>query len=152
LLNTAVGQRRAKDLDEFRTYYQSSLDLVCRNAERVITVPPVLRGEDIHNRWNGRIEVLSHTIEELTLGRKRAEFLDLRTRFLQRLDGRPISDYVPSSPIRIALDALTLRDNDRIDRKAAERGLHLTLDGLHLNSVGAGIAADQFMKSIQKSQ
>jgi lysophospholipase L1-like esterase len=46
-------------------------------------------------------------------------------------------------------DALTLRTDAQIDAKAAERGLHLTLDGVHLNSTGARLVAEEFAQAIQ---
>ena len=46
--------------------------------------------------------------------------------------------------MRVLLDAWTLRTDGQIDGKAAERGLHLTLDGVHLNSTGAKLVAEEF--------
>jgi len=46
--------------------------------------------------------------------------------------------------LRVLLDAWTLRTDGQIDGKAAERGLHLTLDGVHLNSTGAKLVAEEF--------
>ena len=147
--NTLVGQRRSKDMAEFRAYYGATLDHVCRIAERVTTVSPVLRGEDLDNRWNSQLGTLSTTIEELTAQHEQAEYLDLRPVFAQELGSRPISSYVPRSAVHVVLDALTLRTGEQIDRKATQRGLHLTLDGLHLNSAGAEIVAEAFANVIR---
>ena len=94
------------------------------------------------------MEVLARAIEDLASQYERVEYLDLRAVFIQRLAGKSVSDYMPTSPVRVALDALTLRSNEQIDRKATERGLHLTLDGIHLNSVGAELVAEAFLKAI----
>jgi lysophospholipase L1-like esterase len=147
--NTLAGQRRSRDLAEFRSYYEATLDHLCRIAERVTTVSPVLRGEDLDNRWNSQLGTLSTTIEDLTAQHERAEFLDLRPAFVQELATRTISDYVPRSAAHVVLDALTLRTGEQIDRKATQRGLHLTLDGLHLNSAGAEIVAEEFANVIR---
>lgn len=146
--NALMRQRRSRDLDEFRAYYQATLDLLCCNAERVITVSPLLRGEDISNEWNRQLEVLSSVIKDLTSRCERAEYLDLRAVFVQKLAAQRTADYFPQSAIRVALDALTLRSKEQIDRKAAERGLHFTLDGVHLNSAGAEIVAKMLLKTI----
>jgi lysophospholipase L1-like esterase len=45
---------------------------------------------------------------------------------------------------------LTLRTDRQIDGKAAERGLHLTLDGVHLNNVGATLVAEEFAAAIHR--
>jgi lysophospholipase L1-like esterase len=46
------------------------------------------------------------------------------------------------------LDVLVLRTDEQIDAKAAERGLLLTLDGVHLNSAGARLVAAEFAAAI----
>ncbi len=43
------------------------------------------------------------------------------------------------------LDALMLQSREQIDRVAAERGLYLTLDGIHLNGKGAELVAEAFL-------
>jgi len=148
VINALLRKPRSKDAEEFRRYYQATLDLVCRHARRVIAVAPLLKGEDAGNAWNRELEVLARVVEELALCRQQVEYLDLRPAFAARLAGRPISDYLPHSIIRVALDALLLRSRERIDRQAAERGLHVTLDGIHLNGAGAEIVAEMFLKVI----
>lgn len=143
-----VGKPHAASHNEFRAYYQATLDLLRRHARRVIAVSPLLKGEDISNPWNRELEVLACAIEELTSQCEQAEYLDLRAIFIPRLAGKPVSSYLPSSLARVALDALTLRSKEQIDRKATERGLHLTLDGIHLNSTGAELVAEAFLKAI----
>jgi lysophospholipase L1-like esterase len=139
---------RSKSLHEFRSYYQATLDLLRCHARRVIGVSPLLKGEDIHNPWNRELEVLSRAIEEMASQRDRVEYLDVRTAFVQKLIGRRMSDYLPRSVVQVALDTLTLKDNERINRKADERGLHFTLDGIHLNGLGAEIVAEMFLTAL----
>jgi lysophospholipase L1-like esterase len=144
-----LGQRRATDVDEFRSCYRATLDLLCEVAGRVIVAPPALKGENPENHWNRRLADLAGWIQEVTAECDRAEFLDLRAAFARELAARPGSDYVPRNSLRILLDALTLRTDGQIDAKAAERGLHLTLDGVHLNSVGAKLVAEELTAAIQ---
>lgn len=151
-INALMGQRRARDLGEFRAYYRRTLDLVCGHAGRVIAVSPLLRGEDIDNEWNCQIQILAGLVEELTTGYEKVEFLDLRPAFARVLAAQPISDYTPQNAVRVILDVLTLQNNEQVDRMAARRGLHLTLDGLHLNSAGARIVADSLLKVLQDIQ
>ena len=117
-------------------------------ATAAIAVAPLLKGEDAGNPWNRELEVLARVVEGLALRHKQVEYLDLRPAFAARLAGQPISDYLPHSVFRVALDALLLRSREQIDRKAAERGLHVTLDGIHLNGTGAEIVAETFLKVI----
>jgi lysophospholipase L1-like esterase len=139
-----LGQRRARDMDEFRSCFWATLNLLCHKAERVIVVPPALRGESLKNHWNRRLADLAGLIKDVTAECDRAEFLDLQAAFARELAGWSGSDHVPRNPLRVLLDAWTLRTDGQIDGKAAERGLHLTLDGVHLNSTGAKLVAEEF--------
>jgi lysophospholipase L1-like esterase len=139
-----LAQRRATDMEEFRSYYQATLDLLCERAGRVIVAPPALKGEDPDNPWNRRLADLAGLIKDVTAECDRAEFLDLQAAFARELAGWSGSDHVPRNPLRVLLDALTLRTDGQIDGKAAARGLHLTLDGVHLNSAGAKLVAEEF--------
>jgi lysophospholipase L1-like esterase len=148
IANAMLRTPRSKSLDEFRAYYESTLDLLCRHAKKVIAVSPLMKGEDLSNEWNLRLGDLAREVEGLAARHERAEYLDLRPTFAQRLAGKSISSYLPDSALRTALDTLTLRSKAQVDKKAAERGLNLTLDGLHLNSAGAELVAETFIKAI----
>jgi lysophospholipase L1-like esterase len=152
LANALRGQPRSQSLAEFQVYYQKTLDVLIRHARRVIAVAPLLKGEDIDSEWNQQIDVLARTIAELTTHYGAAAYLDPRPAFYAELANRQTSDYLQESPLRIALDILTLWSDAQVDRKAAERGLHFTLDGVHLNSVGAALVADMFSKAVVKEQ
>ncbi len=139
----------SKDDEEFRAYYEATLDLLRRYARRVVAVSTALKGENVTSPCNRELEALSKVIRELVSRRRRTEYLDVRSVLVERLSGKRISNYLPSSVIRVALDSLTLRNDEQIDRKSAERRLHLTLDGIHLNSAGAQLVADCFMAAIR---
>ncbi len=148
----AVGllkrQPRSRNLAEFRAYYEATLDLLRRYACRVVAVSTALKGEDVTSPCNCELDMLSEVIRELASRGERTEYLDVRAVLVERLAGKRISNYLPSSVMRVALDALTLRSGKQIDRRAAERGLHLTLDGIHLNSAGAQLVAETFLQII----
>jgi lysophospholipase L1-like esterase len=148
--HTLLAQRRARDMDEFRSCYRATLNLLCDRAGRVIVAPPALKGEDLENHWNCRLVDLAGLIKDLTADCERAEFLDLRAAFSRELAARPRSEKIPRNPLRVLMDALTLKTDGQIDAKATERGLHLTLDGVHLNSAGAELVAEEFAAAIQR--
>jgi lysophospholipase L1-like esterase len=150
--NVLRRQPRAKSLDEFRTYYQYTLDLLCCNARRVIAVAPLLKGEEIDNEWNRQIDVLARAIKDLTAHYERAEYFDLRPTFYQKLTGKQASNHLPGSPLHVGWDILALRNDAQVDAKAAQRGLHLTLDGVHLNSAGAALVSEAFLEIIESKQ
>ncbi|MFL7793693.1 MAG: SGNH/GDSL hydrolase family protein [Anaerolineae bacterium] len=146
--NALRRQPRAENLDEFRTYYQRTIDLLCRHTRRVIAVAPLLKGEEINNEWNRQIDVLAKAIEELTTHYERVAYLDLRPTLYQKLAGKQTANHLPESPLCVGWDILMLRNDAQVDAKAAQRGLHFTLDGVHLNSAGAALVAEMFLKII----
>ena len=139
-----LAQRRARDMDEFRSCLRAALNLLCEASGRVIVAPPALKGENPENHWNRRLADLARLIESITADKDKAEFLDLRAAFARELAVGPGSEHLPRNPLRVLLDALTLRTDGQIDAKATERGLHLSLDGVHLNSAGARLVAEEF--------
>jgi lysophospholipase L1-like esterase len=147
LANALRRQPRPRDTDEFRSYYGLALDVLCCLSRRVVAVSPSIRGEDVDNRWNHELGTLAGVVEDLAARYEQVTYLDVRASLLLALDGKPISNYCPKT-FRILLDGLTLWNRAQIDRKAARRGLHLTLDGVHLNGAGAEIVAEGFLRAI----
>jgi lysophospholipase L1-like esterase len=147
--NTLVGQRRARNMNEFRDCYRASLDLICTRARHVIVAPPALKGESLESYVNRHLIALARWIEELTADYERVEFLDLQEVFAAELTGRLVSDKIPRNPLSVFSDVLTLRSDKAVDRMAAERGLHLTLDGVHLNSTGAKLVALELSRLVE---
>ena len=47
-------------------------------------------------------------------------------------------------------DVLFYKNPTRINQLSKKRGLHLTLDGIHLNSSGAAIVADEYATLIDQ--
>ena len=48
------------------------------------------------------------------------------------------------------MDVLLYKKPERIDRLSSKRELHLTLDGIHLNSKGARIVAEEYSSIINR--
>ena len=142
----------SRDNGEFKEHYQSILSILSQSANVVVAVPPILIGEDLNNRWNQQLAALAQSIEELTPLSHNVTYLDLRAAFASRLAQKRPSQYLPLSAIQIASDGLRLKTSAQIDKKADERGLHVTLDGVHLNSVGADMVANEFMNTITGRQ
>lgn len=147
--HSLLVQRRARDMDEFRSCHRATLNLLCETARHVIVAPPALKGENPENPWNRHLADMARLIEDVTADCDRAEFLDLQAAFVRELTARPGSEHLPRNPFRVLLDALTLTTDEQVDTKAAERGLSLTLDGVHLNSIGARLVAEELAAAIQ---
>ncbi|MFC1976385.1 SGNH/GDSL hydrolase family protein [Chloroflexota bacterium] len=147
-LKTLARQPWVKDVDEFARYYQKTLDLLTPGAARVFTVSPLLIGENVANVWNKELAALCETICRVSVDYGNVDYLDLRADFTAALDPDSISPYVIKSATRVVLDTLFLNDK-KIDRESAARGLQLTLDGVHLNSQGARLVAENFDAAIR---
>lgn len=60
------------------------------------------------------------------------------------------SDYISISVLRVMKDVLFYKNPIRIDKLSKKRGLHLTLDGIHLNSNGAAMVAEEYALIIER--
>lgn len=138
----------SKDQEEFREYYRKTVDLLHHKITHVYTVPPLLIGEDIDNPWNRELDTLSRIIQEVSGSFPNVEFVNLRETIGSQLSNRTTGPYIPKSFFRMILDTLSLKSPEKMERKASERGLHLTLDGVHLNSTGAAMVAGVLLDKI----
>jgi lysophospholipase L1-like esterase len=150
LLKLLLGRQSARDLAEFREYYERTLRHLCKNSPHVLTIPPLVIGEDWGNRWNGELAQQAQIIADLSCERSNVVYIDLRMLLAEELAGRPVSGYIPSRLHRIARDVLFVHSDERIDATAARRGLHVTLDGVHLCSEGARLAAEAILHRLKE--
>jgi len=150
LLKKLRGQPWAKNHDVFTSHYKKLLVFLAAKADWLFPVSPVFIGEDLENPWNRELEVLNSMIRELSFFQENCEFIDLRKIFIQKLTGPSPSPYVPKSFMRFLKDTLNLKTSGTLDRESLERGLQLTLDGVHLNKVGADLTAEVFKDVIEK--
>jgi len=148
-LKWLMRQPRARDLAEFRRYYQRTLKRLRQLADTVLTVSPLVIGEDPSNRWNRRLEDLSRIASIASAAFEQVHYLDLRAELTATWFGDKPSDYIPKSVTRIAWESLLLRSPAGVDKAASRRGLHLTLDGVHLNSKGAEVVAEALREAIE---
>ena len=108
----------------------------------------LLIGEDLDNAWNRELTVLSKIIHDLSVPLPNVEFVDLRELFIPQLASKNISPYVPKSVFRVIWDAFFVNTPEGWEKRASERGLHFTIDGVHLNSTGAEKIADVALEKI----
>ncbi len=152
-MKRVVGQPWTRNEAEFSEYYRKLLELFGAHSPRVWSVAPLFIGEDMENYWNRQIESYARLIEKHSGGR----FVDMRSVFLtefRKLGDRRsqiVSQFLPVSPRKAALDMLFCRRAPQADRRAEHRGLFFTMDGVHLNSRGARLVADTFKRVILES-
>lgn len=142
IIKRVLKQPWAKNCDEFRYFFHNTLEYLSDKTKKVVVIPPLLIGEDIDNVWNSELDGLIEEIHDSLRDFQNIEYLDIRKEFITYLKGKSISKYVPRSAVRVLIDAITLKTPKMVDEKSSERGLYLTLDGVHPNSLGAKMIAD----------
>ncbi|WP_404350137.1 GDSL-type esterase/lipase family protein [Sutcliffiella horikoshii] len=145
------AQPITRNSEEFREFYEHVLELVMQSSKKVVLVSPALIGENINSSNRGLLN-LSMIIKEISLEHKNTTFIDLHEAFTERLENLRTTDYLSTSVGRLVKDVFFYRRPKRVDRLAEERGLHLTLDGIHLNSKGANIVVDKYSQIIEGFQ
>ena len=121
-------------------------------ADWLFTVPPVFIGEDLENSWNKELEILNNIIEELSFYQEKCEFVDLRGLFIRELVGQEPTPYVPRRLSHLIKETLISRTSENEPGGSSGAGLHLTLDGVHLNDFGASLAAKAFADVIEEKK
>ncbi|WP_459503737.1 SGNH/GDSL hydrolase family protein [Bacillus sp. C1] len=136
--------------EEFTEQYQKVLEKLLTRSKKVIAVSPTIIGEIVDNEWNKKTYELGTIICSLSQQYQNVYYLDLHKEFTKTLAKKNSSEYITTKPMKIVFEALFLRKEKRIDYISEKRGLQLTLDGVHLNSNGATIVANQYAHIIQK--
>lgn len=144
------AQPIAADQEEFRELYTAVLESVISSSKHVVAVSPGLVGEDMQNAPNQELKELAAIILSITRSYPNVDFLDIRSAFKNKLDESDSSGYISTGVLTVMKEALFYKDPKRIDKLSEKRGLHLTLDGIHLNSRGAEVVAEEFAAVIDR--
>jgi len=138
ILKTLTKQRWAKDTSIFKKQYEDLIAHIMKKNKNIIIIPPLLIGEDISNKWNIELYVLIKIVNDIS-NTNNLTYLDLYSEFKEYLNDKQISNYLPMKITELLKDVKGLTTPSLVDQKSNERGLHLTLDGVHINSKGAKI-------------
>lgn len=149
LLKKLRNQPWAKDPKEFETCFRRLIDLLYPQTRVLLTVPPLLIGEDIQNPWNRNLAVLATLIKKISVEYPKVQYIDIRREILPQLEGKEVSSFFPRSLIRILRDMAKFKTSREVDAESENRRLYFTLDGVHLNQKGAEIAAGLFAQAIR---
>jgi lysophospholipase L1-like esterase len=149
LIKRLRKQPWAGDRREFKEYYRSILELLQHKIGRLVTLPPLFIGEDLDNPWNRELAALSDIIRDVTGTFPHAGFLDLRERFSSLLASKNTSPFVPKNIIGVVSDSLFTKAPEELEKRAFAKGLHFTIDGVHLNTTGACMVAQAIQDKIR---
>lgn len=148
-LLSVQAQPVAKDLDEFNSYYKKVLQLLLKSSKQVVLVTPAIVGEKINNSSNKEIKEINQVIELIAKKYDNVKFLDIHTVFENYLSSVSTSDYISIKVWRVMGDVFLYKKPLKIEKISNQRGLHLTLDGVHLNNTGAKVVADAYASAIE---
>ncbi|MEA2055352.1 MAG: GDSL-type esterase/lipase family protein [Candidatus Thermoplasmatota archaeon] len=140
------NQAWTKSATEFRMYYVDAINTIKRCARKIFTISPLLTSEIIDSKWNKELQVLSDEMREMSSEFENVEFIDLQEDFFKYLLSKKSAKY--DMKIRDILFSFFLKNDEDFDKLSKKRGLFLTCDGVHLNSVGANIVAGILYKKI----
>ncbi|MEI4769924.1 GDSL-type esterase/lipase family protein [Psychrobacillus sp. FJAT-51614] len=148
-LLSVQAQPVVNDHEEFKKVYEKILDMIISSSKKVIAISPSIVGENLQNSSNKETKELAAIIESISK-MKGIDYVNLQTAFEEHLVNMNSSDYISTNPLRVMLDVFFYKKPSKIDELSKKRGLHLTLDGIHLNSTGAKIVADVYATSIDQ--
>jgi lysophospholipase L1-like esterase len=141
----------ARNPAAFATHYRLVLDALTPYTRRLVAVSPLLVGEDNHPGVGAALDETAAIIRESVAHCPNAIYLDVRVVLLAALRGKPTRAF-RQTPLRSTLDWMLLTSPKQVDAAAARRGLHYTLDGVHLNSAGARLVAETFLNVIERER
>jgi lysophospholipase L1-like esterase len=145
------GLKPSTDLDQFAAVYRALIDTAQQAGARVLvcTTPPL--GERLSSPLNRRLARLNGVIKHVAADRK-VPVADVWQAYVEELAPLPKpSNYTPGEWLFVSLDRRRLKSShpDEISRR---RRLHLTFDGLHLNSRGADLWANTILTALSQAQ
>lgn len=143
------AQPVTKDHQEFKDYYVNCVEMILASSKHVVSA---LIGEAIKNTPNKELKELSSIIQSISSKYTNVSFLNMQEVFAHHLEEVKSSEYMNTNVMRVMKDVLFYKNPLRIDRLSKKRGLHLTLDGVHLNSKGAGLVVGEYTAVIEQLQ
>ncbi len=145
------GQAPASDLDEFAAAYRALIDKSRQVGSNVMACTTSPLGEQLSSPVNREVArlngVIKHVAAELEV-----PVADIWQAFVEELAVQPSSSgYVPGEWLFV-WSQRRRRDKVSPDERAVRRRLHLTCDGIHLNSRGADLWARTVLGALAQAQ
>ncbi len=148
VLKVLMKQVWAKNEIEFSKQYKQTIEFLLTKTDKLFVIPPLFIGEEVNNKWNKQLDDYVASIEAICKSYSNVTYVDVRTDCITYLEDKSISGYMPFKISELLKDVKELKTNEDVDERSKNRGLHLTLDGVHINSKGAKIIADGIIKAI----
>ena len=146
-----TGQTPSGDLDELGAAYRDVVDIARQGGAQVMacTVSPV--GERLSSPVNRQVARLNGIIKHVAAD-YRVPVADIWQAFVEELASQAQrSSYLPGEWLFAGMDRRGYRP-ENVDQVARRRRLHLTFDGIHLNSRGAHLWADTVVAALAEAK
>lgn len=150
IIKFLMKQPCSKDINEFELYYIKTIEYLLLHTKNIVVLPPLFIGEDDSNEWNIKLKEIVRLIEKITKGYRDIEYLDIRKEFVSYLKDKEISEYLPLKAMDMKQDGDDMKKGTPVDEISLKRGLHTTIDGVHLNTAGAKIIATEIERHLTK--
>lgn len=146
------GKTVTTDLDEFAAVYRALIDTSQSvSGSRVLACTASPLGERFSSPVNHQLARLNGIIREVAADRQ-VPVADIWQAFVDELAGLPMrSGYLPTEWLFAWLDQRRLRSSTP-DAISQRRKLHLTFDGIHLNSRGAELWALTVLGALRREE
>jgi lysophospholipase L1-like esterase len=149
-LFSRIRRQWARDDAEFRHHYTLLLKKIAGFAGQAICISPVFIGENFESEPQHQLGRRCAIIQSIASDQPRTEYLDIRTVFSELLRDKTTFPTLRQNLVQSVWDSLMNRNPEAITRVSAARGLHYTIDGVHLNSAGARIIAVQCLDALRE--
>lgn len=145
------GQSPAMDLDHFATTYRALIDRARQIRANVLacTVSPL--GERLSSPVNGRVARLNGVIKHVAADCQ-VPVADVWQAFVGELAPLPSRSGYLSAEWLFAWSDRRRMQKQHPDEVAERRRLHLTFDGIHLNSRGADLWAETVLRALAQTE
>jgi lysophospholipase L1-like esterase len=144
-LKKVMKQPWVKDKQAFYLAYHTLISTLLPYTKQLVIIPPLFVGEDVTNKANRQLAEYFEEIQSL-MELYQCPVLPVRDKMIEALSNKTISKYVPKRLGQLRKDVIKLTSPDLVDAASSKRGLHLTLDGVHLNTHGATIVFNEIQK------
>ena len=147
-----LGQTPTTDLDQFAALYRTLIDKAANQAQaRVLACTTSCCGERLSSPLNHRLARLNGVVKGVAADRG-VPVADVWQAFMEEL--APLtqpSAYLPGEWLFSQMDRSRLATTPP-DEISQRRRLHLTIDGIHLNSRGADLWANAILAALAQAQ
>jgi lysophospholipase L1-like esterase len=145
------GQKPTTDLDRFSAAYRALIDRVEQTGARVLVCSTTPVGENLSSAVNRRLARLNGVIKHVA-AECQVPVADVWQAYVEELATLPKpSNYVPGEWLFTWMDRRRIRVATP-DEVGKRRRLHLTFDGVHLNSRGADLWAHTVLASLAQAR